>query len=76
MDGFSGYNQIAVHPEDHEKTTFTTPWGTFMYAKIPFGLMNAQATFQRVMDIAFADEKDKILVIYLDKIIVFSKSDE
>ena len=45
MDGFSGYNQIKVLPEDQEKTTFTTPWGTFMYAKMPFGLMNAGATF-------------------------------
>jgi hypothetical protein len=46
IDGFSGYNQISVLPEDREKTTFTTPWGTFMYAKIPFGLMNAGETFQ------------------------------
>jgi len=45
LDGFSGYNQIAVHPDDQEKTVFTTPWGTFMYAKIPFGLINAGATF-------------------------------
>jgi hypothetical protein len=45
IDGFSGYNQISVMPEDREKTTFTTPWGTFMYAKMPFGLMNAGATF-------------------------------
>ena len=41
VDGFSGYNQIAMHPDDKEKTTFTTPWGTFMYDKMPFGLMNA-----------------------------------
>ena len=76
MDGFLGYNQIMVHLEDQEKTAFTTPWGTFMYAKMPFGLMNAGATFQQAMDIAFADEKDKILVIYLDDITVFSHSDE
>ena len=47
-----------------------------MYTKIPFGLMNEAATFQRAMDIAFTDEKAKILVIYLYDIIVFSKSDE
>jgi hypothetical protein len=41
IDGFSSYNQIAVHEDDKEKTTFTTPWGTFMYDIIPFGLMNA-----------------------------------
>ena len=45
LDGFSGYNHILVHPNDQEKTTFTTPWGTFMYANMPFGLMNAGATF-------------------------------
>jgi hypothetical protein len=41
LDGFSGYNQIMVHLDDQEKKAFTTPWATFMYAKIPFGLMNA-----------------------------------
>jgi hypothetical protein len=46
IDGFSGYNQVSVLPEDREKTAFTTPWGTFMYAKMPFGLMNAGETFQ------------------------------
>jgi ribonuclease HI len=75
IDGFSGYNQISVMPEDREKTAFTTPWGTFMYAKMPFGLMNAGATFQRAMDIAFIGEKDKFVVIYLDDITVFSKTD-
>ena len=45
LDGFSGYNQILVHPDDQEKIAFTTPWGTFMYAKMPFGLMNARDNF-------------------------------
>jgi ribonuclease HI len=76
IDGFSGYNQIAVHPDDKEKTGFTTPWGTFMYEKMPFGLMNAGATFQRAMDIAFIGEKDKFVLIYLDDITVFSSSHE
>ena len=40
LDGFFGYNQVAVHPDDQEKNAFITPWGTFMYAKMPFGLMN------------------------------------
>ena len=71
LDGFSGYNQIMVHPDDQEKTAFTTPWGTFMYAKMPFGLMNVGETFQRAMDISFADEKDKFFFIYLDDIDVF-----
>jgi hypothetical protein len=73
IDGFSGYNQIAIHKEDQEKTTFTTPWGMFMYKKMPFRLINAGATFQRAMDIAFAGERDKFVVIYVDDITVFSK---
>ena len=76
LDGFSRYNQIMVHPDDHEKMTFTTPWGTFMYAKMSFGFMNAGETFQRDMDTAFADEKDKFIIIYLDDITMYSISDE
>jgi hypothetical protein len=75
IDGFSGYNQVSILPEDREKIAFTTPWGTFMYAKMPFGLMNVGANFQRAMDIAFVGEKDKFVVIYLDDITVFSRSD-
>ena len=67
LDGLPGYNQVLVHPDDQEKTTFTTPWGTFMYSKMPFGLMNVGATFQRVMEIAFYKEKDKFVVICLEK---------
>jgi ribonuclease HI len=76
LDGFSGYNQIYVHPDDQEKTAFTTPWGTFMYAKMPFILMNVGATFHRDMDIAFMGEKDKFFLIYLDDITVYSSSHE
>jgi hypothetical protein len=63
IDGFSGYNQIDVHEDDKEKTAFTTPWGTFMYDKMPFCLMNAGATFQRVMYIDFIGERDKFVFI-------------
>ena len=45
LDGYSGYNQIAVNPEDQEKTAFTCPFGVFAYRKMPFGLCNALATF-------------------------------
>ena len=71
LDGFSGYNKILVHPEDQEKTSFNTPWETLMYAKMPFGLMNAGATFPRAMDISFVEEKDKLVMVYLDDITVF-----
>ena len=53
LDGFSGYNQVLVAEEDRLKTTFRTKWGTFSYRRMPFGLINAGATFQRAMDIAF-----------------------
>eukprot|EP00253_Pinus_taeda_P010492 PITA_10492 len=76
LDGFSGFNQILVHPDDQDKTAFTTPWGTFKYVKVPFGLKNAGATFQRAMDIAFAKEIHDFLVIYLDDLTPFSKSDQ
>jgi len=46
IDGFFGYNQITIHPDEREKTSFTTSWGTFMYEKMPFGFMNVGATFQ------------------------------
>jgi hypothetical protein len=45
MDGFSGYSQVAMHLNDRAKTTFTTPWGTFIYDKILYGLINERATF-------------------------------
>ena len=55
LDGYSGYNQVMVEEEDRLKTAFTTKWGTFSYRRIPFGLINAGATFQRAMDYAFGD---------------------
>jgi hypothetical protein len=47
LDGFSGYNHVLFHPDNQEKTTFTTPWGNFMYVKMPFGLMNVGAHFPK-----------------------------
>jgi hypothetical protein len=76
MDGYSDYNQIEVSEEHKEKKTFTTPWGAFIYDKIPFGMMNTGATFQRAMYIVFVGGKDKFMVIYLDDITIFSKSYE
>ena len=72
MDGFSGYNQITIHPENHHKTTFICPWGTFAYKKIPFGLKNAGATFQRTMSYAFHDIKH-VIEAYLDDLAAHSR---
>ena len=55
LDGYSGYNQIPIAPEDQEKTTFTCPFRTFAYRRMPFGLCNAPATFQQCMISLFFD---------------------
>ena len=55
MDGFSGYNQIAIKKYDQHKTTFIYPWGTFVYCKLPFGLKDTGEIFQRAMDYEFHD---------------------
>jgi len=73
LDGFSRYNQIPVHPDDRLKTTIITKCGTYAYQKMPFGLINAEATFQRAMDIAFKGLINRSVVVYLDDITVFSK---
>jgi hypothetical protein len=65
MDGFSGYNQIQIKPEDQHKTKFICPWCTFAYRKMSFGLKNAGATFQRAMYFSFHDLKH-IVEAYLD----------
>jgi ribonuclease HI/transposase InsO family protein len=74
LDGFSGYNQVLMSPPDQLKTTFRTPWGTYAYRKMPFGLINAGATFQRAMDIAFRGLINHSVVVYLDDVTVYSKN--
>ena len=74
LDGFSKYNQVLVSPADQLKTTFRTPWGTYDYRKMPFGLINAGATFQRAMDVAFIGLINHFFIVYLDDVTVFSKN--
>ncbi|GKB83548.1 reverse transcriptase domain-containing protein [Tanacetum coccineum] len=61
LDGFSGYFQIPIDPQDQEKTTFTCPYGTFAYKRMPFGLCNAPGTFQRCMTAIFHDMIEKTI---------------
>ena len=74
LDGFLGYNQVLVSKIDQLKKTFRTPWGTYAYRKMSFGLINAGATFQREMNIVFKCLIGQFVVIYLDDITVFSKN--
>jgi hypothetical protein len=72
MDGFSGYNQIQIHPANQYKTRFTTPWGTFSYHVMSFGLNNVGATFQWAMTYIFHDLAH-IILTYLDDLTTRSK---
>ena len=66
LDGYSRYNKIAITLEDQEKTTFTCPYGTFAFRRMPFGLCNAHATFQRCMMSMFSNLVEEVMEIFMD----------
>ena len=72
MDLASGYYQVAMEEKDQEKTAFITPFGLFEYLRMPMGLTNAPATFQRLMQSTFNDVVFQILLVYLDDLLVYS----
>nr|GEW39871.1 nuclear pore complex protein NUP98A [Tanacetum cinerariifolium] len=74
LDGFSGYFQIPIDPKDQEKTTFTCPYRTFAYHRMPFGLWNAPGTFQRCMMAIFYDIIKKTMEVFMDDFSVFGNS--
>nr|GEV86356.1 reverse transcriptase domain-containing protein [Tanacetum cinerariifolium] len=74
LDGFLGYFQIPIDPKDQEKTTFTCPYGTFAYKRMPFGLCNAPCTFQRCMMAIFHDMIERTMEVFMDDFSVFGNS--
>ena len=76
LDGYSCYNQIAIAPEDQDKTTFTCPYGTFAFRRMPFGLCNAPTTFQRCMMSMFSDLVEEVMEIFMDDFTVYGSSFE
>ncbi|GKC67464.1 reverse transcriptase domain-containing protein [Tanacetum coccineum] len=74
LNGFLGYFQIPIDPQDQEKTTFTCPYGTFAYSRMPFGLCNAPGTFQRCMMAIFHDMIEKTMEVFMDDFSIFGDS--
>jgi len=73
VDCYAGYHQILMDEEDAEKTAFITPWGTYCYRVMPFGLKNAGATYMRAMTTVFHDMIHKEIEVYVDDVIIKSK---
>ncbi|XP_019251443.1 PREDICTED: uncharacterized protein LOC109230391, partial [Nicotiana attenuata] len=76
LDGYSGYNKISIAPEDREKTSFTCPYGIYAFRRMPFGLCNAPATFQRCMMAIFTDMVEDIMEVFVDDFSVVGNSFE
>ncbi|RDX98897.1 Retrovirus-related Pol polyprotein from transposon 17.6, partial [Mucuna pruriens] len=74
LDGFSGYMQIHIAPQDQYKTTFTCPFGTFAYTRMPFGLCNAPSTFQRCMTSIFLDLLQDFMEVFMDDFTTYADS--
>ena len=76
LDGYFGYNQIAIAPEDQKKTTFTCLYGTFPFRRMTFGLCNAPDTFQICMMSMFSDLVEEVMEIFMDDFTVYGSSFE
>ncbi|GJW18280.1 reverse transcriptase domain-containing protein [Tanacetum coccineum] len=75
LDAYKGYHQIQMAEEDEEKTAFHTPHGVYCYTKMPFGLKNAGATYQRLVDKAFEKQVGRNLEVYVDDLVIKSHTE-
>jgi hypothetical protein len=76
LDAYSGYNQIKLKKEDEEKTAFITPYGVFCYQVMPFGLKNAGATYQRMMQNYLGSQIGRNIQIYIDNMVITTRKEE
>ena len=76
LDCYSGYHQIALKEEDQIKTAFITPYGAYAYKTMSFGLKNAGATYQRVIQLCFSDQLHRNVEAYVDDVVVKTKTQD
>ncbi|GKA61398.1 reverse transcriptase domain-containing protein [Tanacetum coccineum] len=76
LDAYKGYHQIKMEKEDEEKTVFITSQGIFCYLKMPFGLKNVGATYQRLVDKAFQKQIGRNLEVYVDDLVIKSSTEQ
>ncbi|GJX00008.1 reverse transcriptase domain-containing protein [Tanacetum coccineum] len=76
LDAYKGYHQIQMAKEDEEKTTFITSQGIFCYSKMSFGLKNARATYQRLVDKTFQKQIGRKLEVYVDDLVIKSRTEQ
>jgi hypothetical protein len=76
LDAYSGYNQIKLKKEDEEKTAFITPYSVFCYQVMPFGLKNAGATYQRMMQNCLGSQIGRNIQVYIDDMVITTRKEE
>jgi len=74
LDGYFFYHQIPILPDDQSKTTFTCPYGTYAYRRMPFGLCNAPASFQRCMMSIFSNMIEETMEIFMDDFAIYGNT--
>jgi hypothetical protein len=76
LDAYSSYNKITLKKEDEEKTAFITPYGVFCYQVMPFGLENAGATYQRMMQNCLGSQIGRNIQVYIDDVVITTRKEE